>query len=94
MHLHNEGLRKKEHKKQSSVHKADAECISGGFVEKFGFHVTTCCGFIPQDNSWTEDWPVGLCLIKTSSHCGQAMSLTEVSQIITLCCSCWSAVKM
>lgn len=27
-------------------------------VNKFGFHVETCCGFIPQNNTWTEDWIV------------------------------------
>ena len=59
MHLHNEELRKREQKKESSVHKVDAEGTSGSYVDKFGFHVTTCCGFIPQDNSWTDDWPVG-----------------------------------
>ncbi|CAO4372076.1 unnamed protein product [Caenorhabditis nigoni] len=23
---------------------------------KFGFHVPTCCGRIPQENEWTDDW--------------------------------------
>ena len=88
MHLHNEELRKKEQKKESSVHKVDAESISGGYVDKFGFQVTTCCGFIPQDNSWADDWPVGLCSIKTSSHCANAKSLIKVSQRIIMCYSC------
>ncbi|XP_056409184.1 fructosamine-3-kinase-like isoform X1 [Hyla sarda] len=25
-------------------------------VDKFGFHTTTCCGYIPQENEWQEDW--------------------------------------
>ncbi|XP_069809927.1 ketosamine-3-kinase-like [Dendropsophus ebraccatus] len=25
-------------------------------VERFGFHTSTCCGYIPQENSWQEDW--------------------------------------
>jgi len=25
-------------------------------VDKFGFEVTTCCGFLPLDNDWCEDW--------------------------------------
>ena len=58
MHLCNEELRKKERKSESSVHKGSAEGTSGTYVRKFGFHVTTCCGFIPQDNSWTDDWSV------------------------------------
>jgi len=28
------------------------------YVSKFGFHVSTCCGSIPQANTWTDDWPV------------------------------------
>ena len=27
-----------------------------GYVDKFGFEIKTCCGFIPQDNSWQGDW--------------------------------------
>ena len=26
------------------------------YVDKFGFNETTCCGFIPQDNSWMSNW--------------------------------------
>jgi len=29
---------------------------TGDFVEKFGFDVETCCGFLPQSNSWRNDW--------------------------------------
>jgi len=29
-------------------------------VEKFGFPVTTCCGFIPQNNEWHHDWVVSV----------------------------------
>uniref|UniRef100_A0A2S2PX58 Protein-ribulosamine 3-kinase, chloroplastic n=1 Tax=Sipha flava TaxID=143950 RepID=A0A2S2PX58_9HEMI len=25
-------------------------------INQFGFHVETCCGFIPQKNTWTDDW--------------------------------------
>jgi len=28
------------------------------FIEKFGFHVPTSCGYIAMDNTWSEDWPV------------------------------------
>lgn len=27
-------------------------------VNQFGFHVETCCGFIPQNNTWTNNWIV------------------------------------
>uniref|UniRef100_UPI0038D25ABF Fructosamine-3-kinase n=1 Tax=Homo sapiens TaxID=9606 RepID=UPI0038D25ABF len=27
------------------------------YVDKFGFHTVTCCGFIPQVNEWQDDWP-------------------------------------
>ncbi|CAL8234594.1 unnamed protein product [Boreogadus saida] len=25
-------------------------------VEKYGFHVATCCGYLPQENEWQDDW--------------------------------------
>lgn len=27
-------------------------------IDKFGFHIETCCGFLPQNNTWTDDWTV------------------------------------
>ncbi|XP_054262014.1 ketosamine-3-kinase-like isoform X2 [Macrosteles quadrilineatus] len=41
MHLHNESLRNSK---------------DSGHVKEFGFHTPTCCGYIPQDNTWKEDW--------------------------------------
>ena len=26
------------------------------YVDKFGFSEPTCCGFIPQDNTWKDNW--------------------------------------
>lgn len=25
-------------------------------IKKFGFHTTTCCGYLPLDNEWCDDW--------------------------------------
>ncbi|XP_065191478.1 ketosamine-3-kinase-like isoform X2 [Sycon ciliatum] len=33
----------------------DDVAVSG--VEQFGFECTTCCGFLPQDNTWCASWP-------------------------------------
>lgn len=27
-------------------------------IKKFGFHITTNIGIIPQNNTWTDDWIV------------------------------------
>lgn len=27
-------------------------------VKEFGFHITTCCGYLPQENNWNSDWIV------------------------------------
>jgi hypothetical protein len=27
-------------------------------VERFGFHVRTCCGYLPMDNTWRDNWVV------------------------------------
>lgn len=32
----------------------EKQCI----INQFGFHIETCCGFIPQNNTWTDDWLV------------------------------------
>ncbi|XP_046680712.1 ketosamine-3-kinase-like isoform X2 [Homalodisca vitripennis] len=41
LHLHNESLR---------------NIKDSGYVKEFGFHTTTCCGYIPHENSWKDDW--------------------------------------
>ena len=43
MHLHNIELGKKGSPK---------------FESRFGFHVETCCGSIPQRNRWDSSWTV------------------------------------
>ncbi|KAL5016621.1 hypothetical protein ScPMuIL_006210 [Solemya velum] len=43
---------KREMRMCSSIHKS----VTFELVDKFGFDVTTYCGFIPQDNSWQDDW--------------------------------------
>lgn len=46
----------------------------GTFVERFGFETTTCCGFLPLNNEWKDDW--------VHFYCGQRiepqMNLDEV----------------
>lgn len=49
MHLHNS--RKRD--ESSSVHGSRNE---SGYVDQFGFGITTCCGYLPLDNSWHDDW--------------------------------------
>ena len=44
LHLHNASL------------KAGGE--NSGYVDKFGFSCTTCCGFIPMPNNWESSWIV------------------------------------
>ncbi|PKU34457.1 fructosamine-3-kinase [Limosa lapponica baueri] len=34
-----------------------AGCSESQYVDKFGFHTATCCGYIPQVNEWQSDWP-------------------------------------
>ncbi|KAK2179675.1 hypothetical protein NP493_477g00038 [Ridgeia piscesae] len=53
MHLHNEELGRREGRLK--------EGSGEEYVEKFGFHTTTCCGYLAQDNSWTDDWVTFFC---------------------------------
>lgn len=52
---------KREMRMCSSIHKS----VTFELVDKFGFDVTTYCGFIPQDNSWQDDWVVSYIAICT-----------------------------
>ena len=27
------------------------------YISRFGFHTATCCGSIPQGNTWNDSWP-------------------------------------
>ena len=60
MHSHNIKLGVKQAARESSVHKETTDESYTGlqFIDQFGFHATTCCGFIPQDNTWEDDWIV------------------------------------
>lgn len=57
MHLFNASL-KNECK---SVHKhEDDDSGAPSYVSQFGFHCTTCCGYIPQENNWKDNWVVSI----------------------------------
>lgn len=56
LHLKNEEIAQVELKQEKYVHKGQQ--IKA--VHNFGFHTTTCCGYIPQDNTWTYTWQVRL----------------------------------
>ncbi|NWW80266.1 KT3K kinase, partial [Climacteris rufus] len=53
LHLHNLQLREKIQKEGSTVGQGQTEVQ---FVDQFGFHTVTCCGYLPQINSWQRDW--------------------------------------
>ncbi|XP_037647008.1 ketosamine-3-kinase [Sebastes umbrosus] len=55
MHLHNKRLLEKLNKEQQTVGKGAGQSEVAA-VEKFGFNVPTCCGYIPQENKWQDDW--------------------------------------
>ncbi|PSN35296.1 Fructosamine-3-kinase [Blattella germanica] len=60
MHLHNAELGQKEKEKESYVGKGENENEDEEqpvYMTQFGFHVTTCCGYLPQDNTFCDDWP-------------------------------------
>ncbi|CAI5766251.1 Hypothetical predicted protein [Podarcis lilfordi] len=55
LHLHNQKLGEKLKKDANTVGKGE-EQTGVQFVEKFGFHTVTCCGYLPQVNDWQQDW--------------------------------------
>lgn len=54
MHLSNQKFRQQQEKQQSHVGKATS--LLKEPVTQFGFHVTTCCGYLPMVNDWCDDW--------------------------------------
>uniref|UniRef100_A0A1I7WCX5 protein-ribulosamine 3-kinase n=1 Tax=Heterorhabditis bacteriophora TaxID=37862 RepID=A0A1I7WCX5_HETBA len=64
MHKHNENLLLSTEKasgfvgRVSHIHENDGgeeDQVKYG-TNKFGFEVTTCCGFFPQENDWCNEW--------------------------------------
>uniref|UniRef100_A0A8C6XP22 protein-ribulosamine 3-kinase n=1 Tax=Naja naja TaxID=35670 RepID=A0A8C6XP22_NAJNA len=53
LHLHNQKLGEKLKKDANTVGKSQMDIQ---FVEEFGFHSVTCCGYLPQVNDWQQDW--------------------------------------
>ncbi|BFZ18706.1 hypothetical protein BsWGS_21745 [Bradybaena similaris] len=53
LHLHNSELGKLAKQSEQSVH---SQGHYSSYVDKFGFPVTTCCGYLPQENGWMESW--------------------------------------
>ncbi|RUS75592.1 hypothetical protein EGW08_016656, partial [Elysia chlorotica] len=55
LHLHNAQLGQAQASAEKSVHK-QKDTEGAEFVSQFGFTVTTCCGYLPQDNTWADSW--------------------------------------
>ncbi|CAL8303667.1 unnamed protein product [Merluccius merluccius] len=55
LHLHNKRRLDKQIREQQTVGKG-AGHSEMPLVEKYGFHVPTCCGYLPQENEWQDDW--------------------------------------
>uniref|UniRef100_A0A8C3PN18 protein-ribulosamine 3-kinase n=1 Tax=Calidris pygmaea TaxID=425635 RepID=A0A8C3PN18_9CHAR len=55
LHLHNQQLGEKLKKEESTVGKGQGQ-MEVQFVDQFGFHTVTCCGYLPQVNDWQNDW--------------------------------------
>uniref|UniRef100_A0A3B3H9V9 protein-ribulosamine 3-kinase n=1 Tax=Oryzias latipes TaxID=8090 RepID=A0A3B3H9V9_ORYLA len=58
LHLHNKTLQEKLQKEQQTVGKGPAQS-EVAVVEKFGFDVATCCGYLPQ-SSLTRQLSMGI----------------------------------
>ncbi|KAM3719646.1 Ketosamine-3-kinase [Dirofilaria immitis] len=53
MHMHNTHLLKEKERASSFVGSLEKAAEP---VTQFGFHVPTCCGYLPQNNEWCDDW--------------------------------------
>ena len=62
------------------------------YVNKFGFHVWTSCGSIPQKNAWKDDWkvkyynfPVQYGTLKVSYFRLKIVTLFMVQTVVSHC---------
>lgn len=55
LHLHNQNLGKKLKAEEQTIGKGPGQSELQ-YVDRFGFHTVTCCGYIPQVNDWCSDW--------------------------------------
>ncbi|KAM4691641.1 ketosamine-3-kinase-like [Rhinophrynus dorsalis] len=55
LHLHNQRLRETLTKEGGTVGKGTGKSDLQ-YIDKFGFHTVTCCGYLPQVNDWQDDW--------------------------------------
>lgn len=55
LHLHNAKHKERQQREAQTVGKGPAQSEIQ-YVDKFGFHTITCCGYIPQNNDWQNDW--------------------------------------
>ncbi|XP_039542104.1 ketosamine-3-kinase-like isoform X2 [Pimephales promelas] len=55
LHLYNKRQIEKQNKEQQTVGKGPGQS-EVETANRFGFHVNTCCGYIPQVNDWQDDW--------------------------------------
>ncbi|XDV13710.1 hypothetical protein PO909_002068 [Leuciscus waleckii] len=55
LHLYNMRQIEKQNKEQQTVGKGPGQS-EVETANRFGFHVNTCCGYIPQVNDWQDDW--------------------------------------
>ncbi|XP_007887069.1 ketosamine-3-kinase [Callorhinchus milii] len=55
LHLSNAKLRESQNKEAQTVGKGAGQSEIQ-YIDKFGFHVVTCCGYLPQINDWQSDW--------------------------------------
>ncbi|KAJ8345393.1 hypothetical protein SKAU_G00295860 [Synaphobranchus kaupii] len=55
LHLHNQRQRERRDKEEQTVGKGSGQS-DVPVIEKYGFHIPTCCGYLPQVNEWQSDW--------------------------------------
>ncbi|CAB3371022.1 Hypothetical predicted protein [Cloeon dipterum] len=89
LHVSNQKNIQKAKKEESKVGEKQEDAHQQA-IEKFGFDTPTCCGYIPIDNSWGEDWPqffarnrleYQIKLIKESNGDRELMELWSILQL-------------
>lgn len=89
LHGHNEHLRQQEESDASRVGNYDNNA-EVPYVTSFGFEMTTCCGSIPMNNEWVDDWESFF----ARNRLAEQMSLIQENYGDRQCLELWSNLQI
>lgn len=89
LHAHNDKIRAENEASACRIGMYENNADSP-YVTSFGFDVTTCCGSIPMNNDWMDDWESFF----ARNRLAEQMSLIEENYADRECTELWSKLQL